>query len=58
MQRRRMTRIRLHAPSFDREIEIHLAADVHDDLLEAEGMTWVRDGDSGGIPRYVPAASG
>ncbi|WP_191966827.1 hypothetical protein [Microbacterium testaceum] len=56
-----MTRIHLHAPSFDREIDvdIHPSGDsVRDDLIEAEGMTWVRDGDVDGMPRYIPAAAG
>ncbi|WP_186325481.1 hypothetical protein [Microbacterium sp. BH-3-3-3] len=55
-----MTRIRLHAPSFEREVDVDLDASsgAREDLIEAEGMTWVRDGDSGGMPRYVPASSG
>lgn len=49
-----MIRIRLDAPTLSREIEIAAA----DDLVEAEGLTWTRDGEADGLPRYVPAASG
>jgi len=49
-----MTRIHLHAPTFSRDIEI----DAVDDLIEAEGLTWAREGDVDGVPRYVPAAAG
>ena len=52
--RSRMTRIHLHAPTFSRDIEI----DAVDDLIEAEGLTWAREGDVDGVPRYVPAAAG
>lgn len=48
-----MTRIHLHAPTFSRDIEI----DAVDDLIEAEGLTWLREGDVDGVPRYVPAAA-
>jgi hypothetical protein len=49
-----MIRIRLDAPTLRREIEV---ASV-DDLIEAEGLTWMHDGEADGLPRYVPAASG
>ena len=49
-----MTRIRLHAPTLQRDVDV----DAADDLIEAEGMTWVRDGDVDGLPRYVPVAAG
>ncbi|MDF2667358.1 MAG: hypothetical protein K0R81_3208 [Microbacterium sp.] len=49
-----MPLIRLDAPTFHRDIEVDLA----DDLVEAEGMTWRRDGEVDGLPRYVPAAAG
>lgn len=49
-----MTRIRLHAPTLQRDVDV----DAADDLIEAEGMTWARDGDVDGLPRYVPVAAG
>lgn len=49
-----MPTIRLQAPTFTRDIEVADAAD----LVEAEGLTWARDGDADGVPRYVPAAAG
>ncbi len=49
-----MPLIRLHAPTFTRDVEVAAA----DDLVEAEGLTWARDGEVDGLPRYVPAASG
>lgn len=49
-----MIRIRLDAPTLHRDVEVASA----DDLVEAEGLTWVRDGEADGLPRYVPAASG
>lgn len=49
-----MPRIRLDAPTFHRGVEV----DVATDLVEAEGMTWVRDGEVDGLPRYLPAAAG
>jgi len=49
-----MIRIHLHAPTFSRDVEV----DDAEDLLEAEGLTWVRAGDVDGVPRYVPAAAG
>jgi len=49
-----MTRIRLHAPTFSRDLEI----DELDDLIEAEGLTWTREGEIDGVPRYVPVAAG
>ncbi len=49
-----MPTVRLHAPTFQRDVEV---ADLAD-LLEVEGMTWVREGEVDGLPRYVPAAAG
>ncbi len=49
-----MPLIRLDAPPFRRDIEVDVAAE----LVEAEGMTWVREGEIEGVPRYVPAAAG
>ncbi|MDF2044714.1 hypothetical protein P2P98_00970 [Microbacterium sp. Kw_RZR3] len=49
-----MPLIRLDAPTFHRDVEV----DVVTDLVEAEGMTWAREGDVEGVPRYVPAAAG
>ncbi|MDR6692499.1 hypothetical protein J2X55_003444 [Microbacterium sp. 1154] len=49
-----MTRIRLHAPTFSCDVEI----DEVDDLIEAEGLTWMREGEIDGVPRYVPVAAG
>lgn len=49
-----MVRIRLSAPSFHRDVDVDDASD----LIEAEGMTWTRDGEVDGVPRYVPAAAG
>ncbi|MDF2993416.1 MAG: hypothetical protein K0S37_3930 [Microbacterium sp.] len=49
-----MIRIRLDAPGFHREMEV----DALDDLLEAEGMTWTHDGETDGVPRYVPVGAG
>ncbi|MEV8240026.1 hypothetical protein AB0O90_07320 [Microbacterium testaceum] len=49
-----MPLIRLDAPTFHRDVEV----DVVTDLVEAEGMTWARDGEVDGRPRYVPAAAG
>ncbi|MEX0153103.1 hypothetical protein [Microbacterium sp. LMI1-1-1.1] len=49
-----MPTIRLQAPTYTRDVEVDEAAD----LLEAEGLTWTRDGEADGLPRYVPAASG
>jgi hypothetical protein len=52
--RHAMPLIRLDAPTFHRDVEV----DVVTDLVEAEGMTWARDGEVQGVPRYVPAAAG
>lgn len=49
-----MPLIRLDAPAFHCDVEVASAGD----LVEAEGMTWVRDGETDGLPRYVPAAAG
>ncbi|MDQ1124430.1 hypothetical protein [Microbacterium trichothecenolyticum] len=49
-----MIRIRLDAPTFHRDVDVEAA----DDLVEAEGMTWTRDGEVDALPRYVPAATG
>ncbi|MDT0117147.1 hypothetical protein Q9R20_09085 [Microbacterium sp. PRF11] len=49
-----MVKIRLDAPSLQRDLDVDDPAE----LLEAEGLTWVRDGEADGLPRYVPAASG
>ncbi|WZH38886.1 MAG: hypothetical protein PIR02_09490 [Microbacterium enclense] len=49
-----MPLIRLDAPTFRRDVEVASAGD----LVEAEGLTWVRDGEVDGLPRYVPAVAG
>jgi len=49
-----MIRILLDAPGFHREIEVGAL----DELIEAEGLTWTRDGESDGVPCYVPVGAG
>jgi len=49
-----MPLIRLDSPTLRLDVEV----DAVTDLLEAEGMTWARDGEADGLPRYVPAAAG
>ncbi|WP_193753648.1 hypothetical protein [Microbacterium testaceum] len=49
-----MIRIRLCAPTFQRDVEV----DAADELIEVEGMTWSRDGEVDGLPRYAPVVAG